>query len=112
MLFCVLETKCSAPDINEAEKYVKSVHHPDGTIEQVKENGTRVVTFPDGTWRRHSSSGSIMTVPPSGWPIQISYFNGDQLEKLSDGRTRYFYAKTNIWQTSYPDGHEELQYPR
>lgn len=104
------ETKCLSPNNNVTEKYVKSIHHPDGTIEQVKENGTRVVTCPDGTWRRHSSSGSVMTVPPSGWPIQISYFNGDQLEKLQDGRTRYFYAKTNTWQTSYPDGHEELQY--
>lgn len=98
-------------DKNSAEKFVRLIQHPDGKVEQVKEDGTRVITHPDGTWKRHSSSGSIMTVPPNGWPVHISYFNGDQLEKLSDGITRYFYAKTNMWQTTYPDGHEELQYP-
>ena len=91
---------------------MKSIQHPDGKIEQIKENGTKVITYPDGTWKRHSSSGSVMTVPPSGWPVQICYFNGDKLEKLSDGTTRYFYAKTNVWQTTHPDGLEELQYPR
>ncbi|KAK3919069.1 Centromere protein J, partial [Frankliniella fusca] len=101
----------SSLDTHENEKYVKSICHPDGKVEQSKENGTKVITHPDGTWTRHSSSGSVMTVPPSGWPIHISYFNGDQLEKLSDGTTRYFYAKTNVWQTTYPDGQEELKFP-
>lgn len=101
----------SSSSTYETEKFMRSIHHPDGKLEQVKENGTKIITHPDGTWTRHSSSGSVMTVPPSGWPVHISYFNGDQLEKLSDGTTHYFYAKTNVWQTTYPDGHEELRYP-
>lgn len=98
--------------ITPAEKFVKSIQHADGKVEQIKGNGTRIITYPDGTWERHGSDGSVMTVPLSGWPVHISYFNGDKLEKLSDGTTRYFYAKTNLWQTTYPDGHEELRYPR
>ena len=86
--------------------------HPDGSVERKKSSGGSVLTLPDGTQRRQGKNGSVMTVPPSGWPILVTYYNGDKLERHEDGTVRYFYAKTQAWQITHPDGREELQLPK
>ena len=73
----------------------------DGKVEVVQDDGSRLITFPNGTQKHISADGSS---------ISVQFFNGDQKHIKSDGSVVYFYAETKTTHTTYPDKLQVLQF--
>ncbi|XP_041455950.1 centromere protein J-like isoform X2 [Lytechinus variegatus] len=86
---------------DEDEDDYEDVVHGDGKVEQVKPDGSRVLTFSNGTRKEISADGRT---------IIISFFNGDVKQILPDQRVVYYYSETKTTHTTYQDGLEILQF--
>ncbi|RZC40426.1 centromere protein J [Asbolus verrucosus] len=65
----------------------------------------------DGTKQTKYANGNVKTVSSDGNFITMKYFNGDiQETNLLDGTVKYFFFSKNIWQTTYADGLEVLEF--
>ncbi|XP_071849240.1 uncharacterized protein [Apostichopus japonicus] len=80
----------------------EQIHHPDGKVEVLHPDGSRLITFKNGTRKEISSDGQIITV---------TFFNGDTRQIYPDQRVVYYYAETQITHTTYPDGLEIIHFP-
>ncbi|XP_033123193.1 centromere protein J-like [Anneissia japonica] len=78
-----------------------SIQHPDGKVEHVNKDGSRVILFKNGTRKDISSDGETITV---------TFFNGDIKQILPDQRVVYYYQETQTTHTTYQDGLEILQF--
>ncbi|XP_048582461.1 centromere protein J isoform X2 [Nematostella vectensis] len=78
------------------------IAHPDGKVEQVQPDGSRVILFANGTRREISSDGKT---------VIVTFFNGDIKQVMPDQRVVYYYSEAQTTHTTYPDGLEVLQFP-
>ncbi|CAB3981140.1 centromere J-like [Paramuricea clavata] len=76
--------------------------HSDGKRETINPNGSRVVTFTNGTRKEISADGLS---------VVVTFFNGDVKQIFPDERVEYYYAEVQTTHTTYPDGLEVLRFP-
>ena len=69
-------------------------------MEQVLEDGRRVVLYSNGTRKE---------IFPEGDSV-IHFTNGDTKQMCADQRIVYFYAEAQITQITHPDGFEEFEF--
>ncbi|KAK9865278.1 hypothetical protein WJX84_010842 [Apatococcus fuscideae] len=81
--------------------FAQETRHPNGKLEQVFDDGRRVVTFPNGTRRHFLPDGRT----------QLQFSNGDCKCQHVDGTVEYFYAEVQTWHTTYPDRLEVFHFP-
>ncbi|XP_046840996.1 centromere protein J-like isoform X2 [Xenia sp. Carnegie-2017] len=74
----------------------------DGKRETINPDGSRVVTFANGTRKEISDDGLS---------VVVTFFNGDIKQIFPDKRVEYFYAEVKTTHTTYPDGLEVLHFP-
>lgn len=73
----------------------------------------RIIENPDGSKDIWYPNGNLKKVSADGMCIRMLYFNKDIKETdIHEGIVKYYYAETNTWQTSYPDGLEIFEYPK
>ncbi|XP_040596609.1 centromere protein J [Mesocricetus auratus] len=95
------------PDLEYKNKEEKEeeiqgeISHPDGKVEKVYKNGSRVILFPNGTRKEVSADGKSITV---------TFFNGDVKQVMPDERVVYYYAAAQTTHTTYPEGLEVLHF--
>ncbi|XP_071945251.1 centrosomal P4.1-associated protein-like [Antedon mediterranea] len=87
--------------LSEEDGTDNSIQHPDGKVEHVNKDGSRVILFKNGTRKDISSNGETITV---------TFFNGDIKQILPDQRVVYYYQETQTTHTTYQDGLEILQF--
>ncbi|XP_078086753.1 centrosomal P4.1-associated protein [Mustelus asterias] len=80
----------------------EEVQYPDGKLEQFLMNGSRIITFRNGTRKEVSADGQSVT---------ITFFNGDVKTFMPDQKVIYYYADAKTTHTTYPNGMEMLQFP-
>lgn len=87
---------------------LQELQHPDGKVEQMYADGTRVLMFANGT--------SKTTGPDGGTCIRFT--NGDVKRQTADGRTDYYYAEVSskacsqaLW-LSHQGGYTAVHPPR
>ncbi|XP_078360900.1 uncharacterized protein LOC144645268 isoform X2 [Oculina patagonica] len=80
----------------------REILHPDGKVEKVNSDGSRVITFANGTRKDISVDGQT---------IIVTFFNGDIKQIMPDQRVIYYYSDAQTTHTTYPDGMEVLQFP-
>ncbi|XP_078412879.1 uncharacterized protein LOC144689571 [Cetorhinus maximus] len=80
----------------------EEVQYPDGKLEQFLINGSRIITFRNGTRKEVSADGQSVT---------ITFFNGDVKTFMPDQKVIYYYADAKTTHTTYPNGMERLQFP-
>ncbi|XP_050999138.1 centromere protein J [Acomys russatus] len=83
------------------EEIQGEISHPDGKVEKVYKNGSRVVLFPNGTRKEVSADGKSITV---------TFFNGDVKQVMPDERVVYYYAAAQTTHTTYPEGLQVLHF--
>ncbi|KAL6486549.1 hypothetical protein MHYP_G00059410 [Metynnis hypsauchen] len=88
--------KSSKPVVREEIRY------PDGKIEQLLSDGSRVIVFRNGTKKEIGVDQRSVTV---------TFFNGDVKRTLPDGTVVYFYSDAQTTHSTYPSGLEILQFP-
>ncbi|KAJ8044200.1 Centromere protein J [Holothuria leucospilota] len=86
----------------ETESESEQIHHPDGKVEHILQDGSRVITFQNGTRKE---------ISPDGQMITVTFFNGDTRQIFPDQRVVYYYSETQITHTTYQDGLEIIQFP-
>ncbi|XP_027055872.1 centromere protein J-like [Pocillopora damicornis] len=90
------------------EKFKRNVHFQDeekydeNNVEKVNSDGSRVISFANGTRKDISVDGQTITV---------TFFNGDVKQIMPDQRVMYYYSDVQTTHTTYPDGLEVLQFP-
>ncbi|XP_003919792.3 centrosomal P4.1-associated protein [Saimiri boliviensis] len=91
------------PEYKEEEDHdiQGEISHPDGKVEKVYKNGSRVILFPNGTQKEVSADGKTITV---------TFFNGDVKQVMPDQRVIYYYAAAQTTHTTYPKGLEVLHF--
>lgn len=90
-------------DADERTKQdTREIVHPDGKVEKVNSDGSRVISFANGTRKDISVDGQTITV---------TFFNGDIKQIMPDQRVMYYYSDVQTTHTTYPDGLEVLQFP-
>lgn len=72
----------------------------------------REVNHPDGHTEYWYPNGNVKRVYPDRNITKMIYYNGDVRETNTDGCVKYFYAATNTWHTTHPDGFEVLEFPK
>ncbi|XP_064549902.1 centrosomal protein of 89 kDa isoform X1 [Drosophila montana] len=71
--------------------------------EIVNADGSKDIWYPNGNLKKISADGMS---------VRMLYFNKDIKETdIRAGTTKYYYAETNTWHTSYLDGLEILEFP-
>jgi len=80
----------------------REIMHPDGKVEKVNTDGSRVITFANGTRKDISVDGQT---------VIVTFFNGDIKQIMPDQRVIYYYSDAQTTHTTYPDGLEVLQFP-
>ena len=75
--------------------------HPILLVEQVYDDGTRVIFFRNGARKE---------ITPDGASI-VHFANGDTKRTHTDGRIVYFYSDAETTHTTYPDGSEYFEFP-
>ncbi|XP_076118995.1 uncharacterized protein cpap [Alosa pseudoharengus] len=91
----------AAPGVQLASQKEGEITHPDGKIERVFKDGSRLLVFPNGTQKLLSTDGSA----------KVTFFNGDIKEVCPDHRVVYFFADAQTTHITFPDGTELLQFP-
>lgn len=91
--------RCAEPAIEPENTSASATKR---TIENA--DGSKDVWYPNGNLKKVSADGMC---------IRMLYFNKDIKETdIREGVVKYYYAETNTWQTSYPDGLEIYEYPK
>ncbi|XP_065891295.1 centromere protein J-like isoform X2 [Dysidea avara] len=75
-----------------------------GTLDKavvIDEDGSQMITYPNGTSKTVNSDGSI----------SMHFFNGDSKQIKPDDTVVYYYAESNTTHTTFPDGLEMLHFP-
>ncbi|XP_036437962.1 centromere protein J isoform X2 [Colossoma macropomum] len=80
----------------------EEIRYPDGKIEQLLSDGSRVIVFRNGTKKEIGVDQRSVTV---------TFFNGDVKRTLPDGTVVYFYSDAQTTHSTYPSGLEILQFP-
>eukprot|EP00794_Sanderia_malayensis_P014387 gene14387-15884_t len=75
--------------------------YSDGKVERILSNGSREITFPNGT---------IKTIDPTNQNVVVSFFNGDMKQILADERVVYYYAESKTTHTTCKDGLEMFEF--
>ncbi|XP_062391493.1 centromere protein J isoform X2 [Sardina pilchardus] len=91
----------AVPAVQLASQQEDEITHPDGKVERVFTDGSRLLVFPNGTQKLLSTDGSA----------KVTFFNGDIKEVCPDHRVVYFFADAQTTHTTFPDGTELLQFP-
>lgn len=73
----------------------------DGMVEVVQGDGSRLITFPNGTHKHISADGSS---------VSVQFFNGDTKHIKPDGSVVYFYAESKTTHITYPNKLQVLQF--
>eukprot|EP00462_Mataza_sp_D1_P007657 CAMPEP_0175123926 /NCGR_PEP_ID=MMETSP0087-20121206/2503_1 /TAXON_ID=136419 /ORGANISM="Unknown Unknown, Strain D1" /LENGTH=745 /DNA_ID=CAMNT_0016405649 /DNA_START=149 /DNA_END=2383 /DNA_ORIENTATION=- len=68
--------------------------HPGGKIDKKFSDGSRVITFPNGTTKK---------ILPSGY-VLVNFPNGDKKETFPDKKVVYFYASADTTHITFKDG--------
>ncbi|KAL7888454.1 hypothetical protein AOLI_G00034280 [Acnodon oligacanthus] len=95
---------CYTREALESSKAVvrEEIRYPDGKIEQLLSDGSRVIVFRNGTKKEIGVDQRSVTV---------TFFNGDVKRTLADGTVVYFYSDAQTTHSTYPSGLEILQFP-
>ncbi|XP_017756867.1 PREDICTED: centromere protein J [Eufriesea mexicana] len=64
----------------------------------------------DGSIEYQFPNGNIKKIFPDQGITKLIYYNGDIRETNKDGKIKYFYASTQTWHTTMPDGLEILEF--
>ncbi|XP_033628250.1 centromere protein J-like isoform X1 [Asterias rubens] len=86
---------------NNNEEDEEEIHHPNGKIEEIRGDGSRVITYGNQTRKEISADGQS---------VIVTFFNGDIKQIMPDQRVMYYYSETQTTHTTYPDGLEILQF--
>ncbi|KAK3744975.1 hypothetical protein QZH41_008500, partial [Actinostola sp. cb2023] len=89
-------------NVQTKPRALQEIEHPDGKVEQVQADGSRVILFANGTRKEISKDGQT---------VIVSFFNGDFKQVFPDQRVVYHYSEAKTTHTTYPDGLEVLQFP-
>uniref|UniRef100_A0A1B6DP84 Centromere protein J C-terminal domain-containing protein n=1 Tax=Clastoptera arizonana TaxID=38151 RepID=A0A1B6DP84_9HEMI len=79
----------------------KTITEQDGRKEILHDDGRKEVHYPNGNIKKISLNGDV----------KIIYFNGDVKETTEDGTIKYFYGESRVWDTTYPNGLQILDFP-
>ncbi|XP_072706660.1 centrosomal P4.1-associated protein isoform X3 [Ciconia boyciana] len=91
----------SGPVYTDSEEIERETAYPDGKVEKVLKNGSHLIFFPNGTWKKVGSDGKTIT---------ITFFNGDVKQVMPDQTVIYYYADAKTTHTTYSDGLEVLHF--
>ncbi|KAF4071077.1 hypothetical protein AMELA_G00280830 [Ameiurus melas] len=80
----------------------EETRYPDGKVEQLLSDGSRVIVFRNGTRKEIGADQKSTTV---------TFCNGDVKRVLADGTMVYYYCDTQTTHSTYPSGLEVLQFP-
>ncbi|XP_053344873.1 centromere protein J [Clarias gariepinus] len=80
----------------------EETRYPDGKVEQLLSDGSRVIVFCNGTRKEIGADQKSITV---------TFFNGDVKRILADGTMVYYYCDAQTTHSTYPSGLEVLQFP-
>ncbi|XP_026778705.3 centromere protein J [Pangasianodon hypophthalmus] len=80
----------------------EETRYPDGKVEQLLSDGSRVIVFRNGTRKEIGADQKSITV---------MFFNGDVKRVLPDGTMVYYYCDAQTTHSTYPSGLEVLQFP-
>jgi len=88
---------------------MERMQHPDGKIEHIYADGSRLIVFTNGTEKyifgNLQNSCELQSSPPHR-QMFVKFPNGDVKKILSDATEVYYYAKNNIIHATKPDGME------
>ncbi|BFF89599.1 trichohyalin [Drosophila madeirensis] len=97
------ESPTETPAVATAKSTVEPAAASDFKREIVNADGSKDIWYPNGNLKKISADA--MTV-------RMLYFNKDIKESdIREGTTKYYYAETNTWHTTYLDGLEILEFP-
>jgi len=88
--------------VRNREGAIQRMQHPDGKLEQVYGDGSKLILFPNGTEKYVFGNLSQQKHKQ----IFVKFPNGDIKKILSDGSEVYFYAQNNIIHATKADGNE------
>ncbi|XP_044173634.1 centromere protein J-like isoform X2 [Acropora millepora] len=92
----------SSIEKTERQDQRREIMHSDGKVEKVNSDGSRVISFTNGTRKEISADGKT---------VVVTFFNGDIKQIMPDQRVIYYYSEAQTTHTTYPDGLEVLQFP-
>nr|XP_018916382.1 PREDICTED: centromere protein J [Bemisia tabaci]XP_018916384.1 PREDICTED: centromere protein J [Bemisia tabaci] len=80
-------------------------------IDCISVDGNREKIYPDGRKEIWLPNGNVKKISPDGNLIKIIYYNGDVKEMVvAENLTKYYYAASKTWHTTYGDGLEILEF--
>lgn len=81
----------------------KPMPRPVEKKEETLSDGSKQITYPNG---------NIKIVSPEGNLITVKYFNGD-IKEMNQilGTSKYYFNCEQIWQTTFKDGMELIEFP-
>ena len=88
--------------VTNRQNAMQRMQHPDGKMEQVYGDGSKLILFPNGTEKYIFGNLSQQKHKQ----IFVKFPNGDIKKVLADGAEVYFYAQNNIIHATKPDGVE------
>ncbi|KAI5090815.1 centromere protein J-like [Silurus meridionalis] len=80
----------------------EETRYPDGKVEQLRSDGSRVIVFRNGTRKEIGADQKS---------IKVTFSNGDIKRILADGTVVYYYCDAQTTHSTYPSGLEVLQFP-
>ncbi|XP_068750144.1 centromere protein J-like isoform X3 [Montipora capricornis] len=92
----------ASPSERTEKQDQREIMHSDGKVEKVNSDGSRVISFANGTRKEISADGKT---------VIVAFFNGDVKQIMPDQRVIYYYSEAQTTHTTYPDGLEVLQFP-
>ncbi|KAK3516695.1 hypothetical protein QTP70_022186 [Hemibagrus guttatus] len=106
------ELKLNSTQVATKAVIREETRYPDGKVEQLLSDGSRVIVFRNGTRKEIAADQKSITV---------MFFNGDVKRILADGTTAddsvclcsqiYYYCDARTTHSTYPSGLEVLQFP-
>ncbi|XP_058235165.1 centromere protein J isoform X1 [Hemibagrus wyckioides] len=96
------ELKLNSTQVATKAVVREETRYPDGKVEQLLSDGSRVIVFRNGTRKEISADQKLITV---------MFFNGDVKRVLADGTAIYYYCEAQTTHSTYPSGLEVLQFP-
>lgn len=114
-------TKVSVEDYNEKSRpaslhesfhnaYVENTTLSGQDNASINKQCIRQIQHADGSTEYQFPNGNIKKVFPNQGLTRLIYYNGDIRETNKDGKIKYFYASTQTWHTTMPDGLEILEF--
>ncbi len=86
----------------DESKATTNASHGDGRKEEIRQDGTKVVYYRNGTIKEAYPDGKTL----------VRFTNGDtKFTDQESGAVVYFYAQANTTHTSFPDGLELYEFP-